>query len=43
MQLTDIETQVKGAIEEFNGSLELRTCKNCGHVMSEEVSLWQCE
>ena len=41
VQLTDIETQVKGAIEEFNGSKELRTCKNCNHVMSEEVGLWK--
>ena len=42
VQLTNIETQVKGAIEQFNGSLELRTCKNCGHVMPEEASEWQC-
>ena len=41
VQLTDIETQVKGAIEEFNGSEELRTCNNCDHVMSEEVGLWK--
>ncbi|QTD43402.1 3-hydroxyanthranilate 3,4-dioxygenase [Sporosarcina sp. Te-1] len=41
VQLTDIETQVKGAIEEFNGSGELRTCKKCGYVMSEEVGLWK--
>ena len=41
VQLTDIETQVKGAIEEFNGSEELRTCKKCGYVMSEEVGLWK--
>ncbi|WP_303969036.1 3-hydroxyanthranilate 3,4-dioxygenase [Sporosarcina ureae] len=41
VQLTNIETQVKGAIEEFNSSEELRTCDNCGHVMSEEVGLWK--
>ncbi len=40
VQLTDIQTQVKGAIEEFNGSEELRTCDHCGHVMPEEVGLW---
>lgn len=43
VQLTDIETQVKGGIEQFNSSLELCTCKNCGHIMPEEVGLWQCE
>ncbi len=41
VQLTDIEKQVKGAIEEFNSSEELRTCEKCGHVMSEEVGLWK--
>lgn len=41
VQLTNIETQVKGAIEEFNSSEELRTCDSCGHVMSEEVELWK--
>ncbi|RXI98306.1 3-hydroxyanthranilate 3,4-dioxygenase [Anaerobacillus alkaliphilus] len=43
VQLTNIETQVKGAIEQFNGSLELRTCNHCGHVMSEEAAEWVCE
>lgn len=41
VQLTNIETQVKEGIAHFNGSEELRTCKNCGHVMSEEVGLWK--
>lgn len=41
VQLTDIETQVKGAIEEFNSSKALRTCDSCGHVMSEEVEMWK--
>lgn len=41
VQLTDIETQVKGAIQEFNSSQDLRTCEKCGHVMSEEVGLWK--
>lgn len=43
VQLTDIEVQVKGGIEEFNSSLELRTCKCCGHVMAPEASEWKCE
>jgi 3-hydroxyanthranilate 3,4-dioxygenase len=42
IQLTNIEVQVKQAIEEFNSSEELRTCKNCGYVMPEEVEEWQC-
>lgn len=43
MELTDIAVQIKGAIDEFNSSKELRTCNNCGHVMSEEVELWKPE
>ncbi|MBO9130660.1 3-hydroxyanthranilate 3,4-dioxygenase [Bacillus sp. 165] len=43
LQLTNIETQVKEAIEQFNGSRELRTCQYCGHIMSEEVAEWTCE
>jgi 3-hydroxyanthranilate 3,4-dioxygenase len=43
IQLTNIEKQVKQAIGEFNGSVELRTCNNCGHVMPEEASEWKCE
>lgn len=41
VQLTNIETQVKEAIEQFNGSEELRTCDHCGHVMPEEVEEWK--
>ncbi|MGE5701897.1 MAG: 3-hydroxyanthranilate 3,4-dioxygenase [Clostridia bacterium] len=40
IQLTNIEVQVKEAIHGFNGSEELRTCKQCGHVMPEEASEW---
>lgn len=29
---TDLGTQVKAAIDEFDASLELRTCKHCGTV-----------
>ncbi|EST55595.1 3-hydroxyanthranilate 3,4-dioxygenase [Brevibacillus panacihumi W25] len=43
VQLTNIEVQVKEAIAGFNGSEELRTCKNCGYVMPEEASEWKCE
>lgn len=31
--LLNIETQLKESIEDFYGSEELRTCKNCGTVM----------
>ena len=32
-QLTDITTQFQGEFKRFYESLELRTCKKCGHVM----------
>lgn len=41
LELTDIATELKEAINEFNGSEKLRTCDNCGHVMPEEVGLWK--
>jgi 3-hydroxyanthranilate 3,4-dioxygenase len=41
VQLTNIEVQVKEAIEQFNSSEELRTCKNCGYQMPEEVEEWK--
>ncbi|MGG1661968.1 3-hydroxyanthranilate 3,4-dioxygenase [Brevibacillus sp. NRS-1366] len=43
VQLTNIEVQVKEAINGFNGSQDLRTCKNCGHAMPPEASEWKCE
>jgi 3-hydroxyanthranilate 3,4-dioxygenase len=43
VQLTNIEVQVKEAIQGFNSNLELRTCKNCGYVMAPEASEWKCE
>lgn len=43
VQLTNIETQVKAAIDGFNSSLDLRTCSHCGYVMPEEASEWKCE
>jgi 3-hydroxyanthranilate 3,4-dioxygenase len=41
VQLTNIEVQVKEAIEQFNSSEELRTCKHCGYKMPEEVEEWK--
>lgn len=41
VQLTNIETQVKGAIEQFNSNEELRKCDNCGHMMPEEADEWK--
>ncbi|MBH5318320.1 3-hydroxyanthranilate 3,4-dioxygenase [Paenibacillus sp. GSMTC-2017] len=43
VQLVDIETQVKAAIHSFNSNPEIRTCKSCGHQMSEEVNEWKPE
>ncbi|MED0680365.1 3-hydroxyanthranilate 3,4-dioxygenase [Aneurinibacillus thermoaerophilus] len=43
VQLTNIEIQVKEAINGFNNNLDLRTCKNCGYVMPPEASEWKCE
>lgn len=43
VQLVDIEKQVKGAIQSFNSSEELRKCSNCGHVHTEEAAEWKCE
>jgi len=35
MHVADIETELRGAIEQFDKSLELRTCRSCGHVQPE--------
>ncbi|RNB85333.1 3-hydroxyanthranilate 3,4-dioxygenase [Brevibacillus nitrificans] len=43
VQLTNIEIQVKEAINGFNGREDLRTCQNCGHQMPPEASEWKCE
>jgi 3-hydroxyanthranilate 3,4-dioxygenase len=42
IQLTNIEVQVKEAINGFNSSETLRTCDNCGRVMPEEAEEWKC-
>jgi 3-hydroxyanthranilate 3,4-dioxygenase len=36
MQVGDIEKDLKAAIERFDASLELRTCRRCGHVQPEK-------
>ncbi|WP_078592619.1 3-hydroxyanthranilate 3,4-dioxygenase [Evansella clarkii] len=43
LELTDIATQLKEAINQFNASKDLRTCDHCGHVMPEEVKEWTPE
>jgi len=40
LELTDIATELKQAINEFDNSEELRTCNNCGHVMPDKVEEW---
>jgi 3-hydroxyanthranilate 3,4-dioxygenase len=35
MHVADIETELKAAIERFDASKELRTCRKCGHVQPE--------
>jgi 3-hydroxyanthranilate 3,4-dioxygenase len=37
MHVSDIEAELKAAIERFDDSLELRTCRNCGHVQPEKA------
>ena len=35
MHVADIETELKHAIERFDASVDLRTCRGCGHVQPE--------
>ncbi|MDP1747217.1 MAG: 3-hydroxyanthranilate 3,4-dioxygenase [Bacteroidota bacterium] len=37
--LTNIMTQFQETFKEFYGSVDLRTCKKCGHVMEPPVSV----
>ena len=37
MHVADIEKELKSAIEDFDASAELRTCKRCGHVQPERA------
>jgi 3-hydroxyanthranilate 3,4-dioxygenase len=39
--VADIEKELKNAIERFDSSLELRTCRRCGHVQPEKPSIQQ--
>ncbi|MFC7392098.1 3-hydroxyanthranilate 3,4-dioxygenase [Scopulibacillus cellulosilyticus] len=41
LQISNIETQLKAVIEQFNGDEGLRTCDKCGHQMPEEVREWK--
>jgi 3-hydroxyanthranilate 3,4-dioxygenase len=38
MHVGDIERDLKVAIEQFDGSLTLRTCQQCGHVQPERAA-----
>ena len=38
MHVADIERDLKAAIEHFDGSLTLRTCRKCGHVQPERAA-----
>jgi 3-hydroxyanthranilate 3,4-dioxygenase len=37
MHVADIERELKAAIERFDGSVELRTCRACGHVQPDRA------
>jgi len=36
MHVADIEQQLKSAIEQFDASVDLRTCRKCGHVQPDK-------
>lgn len=36
MHVADIEKELKNAIERFDASVDLRTCRACGHVQPEK-------
>ncbi len=36
MHVADIEKQLKSAIEQFDASVDLRTCRRCGHFQPEK-------
>jgi len=38
MHVADIEKELKAAIERFDGSDELRTCRSCGHVQPAQAT-----
>jgi hypothetical protein len=37
MHVADIERELKSAIESFDGNVELRTCRGCGHVQPDRA------
>ena len=37
MHVADIEKELKTAIERFDASVELRTCRRCGHMQPERA------
>ena len=37
MHIADIERELKAAIERFDASVELRTCRRCGHVQPDRA------
>ena len=37
MHVADIENELRAAIERFDGSVELRTCRTCGYVQPEKA------
>ena len=37
MHVADIERELKAAIERFDASVELRTCRGCGHVQPDRA------
>ena len=39
MHVADIEQELKAAIERFDDSLELRTCRSCGHLQPERAAM----
>ena len=39
MHVTDIEKELKRAIERFDANVDLRTCKRCGHVQPERAPI----
>ncbi|MFM7079674.1 MAG: 3-hydroxyanthranilate 3,4-dioxygenase [Bacteroidota bacterium] len=39
LELKDIETELKAAMEEYYSSVDLRTCNECGSVMEPPVKL----
>jgi 3-hydroxyanthranilate 3,4-dioxygenase len=39
MHVADIEKELRAAIEQFDASAELRTCRSCGHVQPERPAV----